>query len=132
MTFFVSDSNGLCGSVSFQAVDKTQRPQSLIRISAFLRVLCVLCVEKTDFGYKIRQNQFCFKSELRLPMSQKNFGSLKEFKKNTDYNGCGEAPISERYLTQRHREHGEKGGRIHARLPDRKARIGQNCRCPAQ
>ncbi|RLC19759.1 MAG: hypothetical protein DRI57_06395 [Deltaproteobacteria bacterium] len=34
----------------------------------------------------------------------------------------GEAPISERYLTQRHREHGEKGGRIHARLPDRKAR----------
>ena len=39
--------------------------------------------------------------------------------KNADYNGFGEAPISERHPTQRHREHGEKGGRIHARLPDR-------------
>ncbi len=30
----------------------------------------------------------------------------------SDYNGCGEAPISERYFTQRHKEHGEKDGRI--------------------
>ncbi|RLC15934.1 MAG: hypothetical protein DRI57_12065 [Deltaproteobacteria bacterium] len=55
----------------------------------------------------------------------------------SDYNRCGEAAISKRYLTQSHKEHREKGAEdksrhIYARLPDQAARIGRNCQHLAQ